>query len=250
MSAETQVVKDLFGTKMWGDGTEQALLSPARIEGEDVARAWSPEESAKHPREKAGTSKGGKFAHKGTGEVAEGMAVFETEHRYAENETLLLMDGSGFVFRKSGNEGSIQMTPEEMARVPAGSVGSHNHPTPTNFSPDDMRFATDLNLSETRMVCADGLFTLRPGSGGWLPADWKDRVPQEFFPAAGETEGAPDGVLVWVLCAWQSQQARNELLPLVQSGAMTPAEATRAHRSRSIPVIAGFLGWQYEEHQL
>jgi hypothetical protein len=107
-----------------------------------------------------------------TGEMTDTGRRLLAEHEasiYAQTwETAVVLDSSGKVLlRKSGDERSVTFTPEEVEKL-RGGVLTHNHPSSSSFSDDDVQLAVLKGLREIRAVGRDGsLYRLGVGSKGW-----------------------------------------------------------------------------------
>ena len=95
---------------------------------------------------------------------------FEKSVRSNSTESFYAEDGEGKkILFKNGSKSSVDFSPEEMANMRAYSniSVSHNHPSSSSFSSDDLVFGSRVNAKELRVVTKDFDYTYSPSSTGW-----------------------------------------------------------------------------------
>lgn len=96
-------------------------------------------------------------------------------------------DGSEF-FRKRGERDYVPFTLDE-ARSFSGRVLTHNHPSGSSFSPQDIALAAEYGLAEIRAVGRTYDHSMRPPlKGGWSTKFWAEVVEPAFRRAHQEVE--------------------------------------------------------------
>jgi len=122
-------------------------------------------------------------------------------------ETAIFVDNDGVeVFRKKGNAKSVSFTREECEMV-AGNIMTHNHPSGTSFSEEDIRFLKSWGATSLRATSTDYLHEMSLTEQG-LSASKKD------FDAALTTS---------------QKKTKKELTAKLNSGEITYQEANAIH---------------------
>jgi len=83
------------------------------------------------------------------------------------------------VLDKPGQRSLVRFEDDEMDRMFGAAVFTHNHPSDTSFSDDDVELACTLELGELRVVGPTWTHIMRPGPGGWSDRLWLDRLKDE-----------------------------------------------------------------------
>ncbi|WFN35611.1 hypothetical protein L1S32_05780 [Methanogenium sp. S4BF] len=63
--------------------------------------------------------------------------------------------------------GFFTVIPEEMTQQIRGCILTHNHPSDRSFTRSDLEEASLFGLKEIRVVGRTGLYSMKPGAGGW-----------------------------------------------------------------------------------
>ena len=95
---------------------------------------------------------------------------FEKSVRSNNTESFYAEDGAGDkILFKNGSKSHVEFSPEEMARMRTyNNISvSHNHPSSSSFSLDDLIFGSRVNAGELRVVTKDFDYTYTPSSTGW-----------------------------------------------------------------------------------
>lgn len=89
---------------------------------------------------------------------------FESSIRNNKFETGAVLDKDGNVIASFVGEKSKVSIPTAAAR---NATISHNHPSGSSFSIQDLKTASTLNLQEVRAVGAEYTYSMKPGPNGW-----------------------------------------------------------------------------------
>lgn len=81
--------------------------------------------------------------------------------------------------------GFFTVIPEEMKELIKNSILTHNHPSGCSFTKWDLKEASFFSLKEIRVVGRTGVYSMKPGVGGW-PA------PNTITDCFSAIEGDPD----------------------------------------------------------
>ena len=106
----------------------------------------------------------------------------------------------------------------------AGRILTHNHPQNTSFSWQDVRLALLVGLAEIRAVGTLYVYVFRPPAG----VMWEDVAD-----------------LVEIV----RRQVEQELVPAVNTGTLTPAEANLLYWHQVWAGIAEIRGWDYRREE-
>jgi hypothetical protein len=101
---------------------------------------------------------------------------FEERVKNQNFESALIVDGNGEVIvQKNGDKDSVTFSEDEMRNILEAqkTTLTHNHPSNSAFSKEDMKFAANTGLFEIRAVTKDHVYVLRrePGAEKW-PAEY------------------------------------------------------------------------------
>lgn len=90
--------------------------------------------------------------------------IYRTERIISENryETAVVYDSDGTIsFKKKGDFDTVKFTKSQLSKL-KGKILTHNHPSNSGFSTDDIIFMQKHNLSEMRSCNMFGTHILRP----------------------------------------------------------------------------------------
>jgi SPP1 gp7 family putative phage head morphogenesis protein len=109
--------------------------------------------------------------------VTKKQRIEKAENEIAGNkfETGIAFDAKGNeVFRKKGGKHQVAFSASESEKI-KGTTFTHNHPSGSNFSPDDLDFFDSLDLKEIRAVSEDFVYSLSrmPGARAPNPGEYK-----------------------------------------------------------------------------
>lgn len=74
-----------------------------------------------------------------------------------ETAIIISQDGSTIIDKSDGNKSQVAFTPDEVAKM-NDAILTHNHPSSSAFSAEDVNILVQANLSEIRAVLKDGGF--------------------------------------------------------------------------------------------
>ncbi len=105
-------------------------------------------------------------------------------------ETALAFDRDGnIIFRKKGVKDQVEFTQAEIERMRNSPLFTHNHPSGSSLSAQDVHFATGVNINEMRAVGQDYAYSIAHAGERWpewskLNAEiqhWNAQVRKEFW---------------------------------------------------------------------
>lgn len=120
--------------------------------------------------------------------LQEALDLHEPELLKRATEKLMSFDASGkLLFEKAGTRSMVQFTDDEVKGF-KGTFCTHNHPSGTSLSPEDVRLALFHELAEIRAVGSRYRYSLQPNPGHDLPKSWERfaRIFQEQYIEADE----------------------------------------------------------------
>jgi hypothetical protein len=147
----------------------------------------------------------------------------ENDIRGNQFETFVAVDGNGEeVYRKVGGRGSVLFSDAEIevlqsARPP---VFTHNHPSSSSFSFEDVAFASRIGSGEVRVAVGGGAFVMRG-----IPSEDETR---EFLTEAMAIDF----------------QQRAEWQPRVNSGELSIPVANRTHKDEVWKKVTSLPRWR------
>jgi lambda family phage portal protein len=97
---------------------------------------------------------------------------FEERVKNQNFESALIVDGNGeVIIQKDGDKDSVTFSDDQMRNILGAqrTTLTHNHPSNSAFSKEDMKFASNTGLFEIRAVTKDYVYVLRrePGAEKW-----------------------------------------------------------------------------------
>lgn len=171
--------------------------------------------------------------------VAASLAKFETKGRAGRvTEALTAIDPDGEVaFLKEGSERYVTVQPDEIDSL-TDAVLSHNHPSGTSFSPEDIHLAAHANAREIRAFGTNSLGDSYLHVMSRVGDRWPD-IPRISF----EFTKANDAV-------------RSEFTPRINAGTMSLSQANSEHYHEVWQRVVGALqdepsgGMRYERRKI
>lgn len=157
----------------------------------------------------------------------------ETKNRY---EILAAIDKDGQVlFRESGTVNQVSLTADMKKKLYDTAILTHNHPSSSSFSPDDVYTTVKYRVKEMRAVAPDSLH----GSGYYYI---RPKVPADISDEDGIIE------FIFKLHTEVSKLNREKILKyqsLIDAGEMSVTLAKLRHFDEIWEVIAKRRGWEY-----
>lgn len=98
---------------------------------------------------------------------------FEEEIRYRSDVEItgFFSEDGILLLRLQGacrpGDGCCTVIPDSTEDVISGQIMTHNHPSDASFTCKDLMEASFFHLKEIRVVGRTGIFSMRPGPGGW-----------------------------------------------------------------------------------
>ena len=117
-----------------------------------------------------------------------------------QTEKCFAFDPQGnVIFEKEGDKNSIYFTQEE-SNIIKGHIFTHNHPSSSSFSKEDITTACNLILPEIRAVGAKYRHSMKPPDSGWSQQVFKQVIEPEYERASNEvywefTKAIKDGTM-------------------------------------------------------
>lgn len=122
-------------------------------------------------------------------------------------ETALAFDRNGnIIFRKNGVKDQVEFTKAEVEKMRNSPLFTHNHPGGGSLSPQDVHFATGVNINEMRAVGQDYAYSIAHTGQRWPEWEKLNREIQHW-----------------------NQVVRTEFTKAVNAGTMHPKNAEFLH---------------------
>ena len=119
--------------------------------------------------------RGGSSGMQGKGGGGGNLSDIESKIRDDSVETAALIgpDGTVLFDKSDGLPGAVYFTKEEVSMMKNG-ILTHNHPSGTTFSPEDVSMAVNSGLKEIRAVHSNGVYSLTRqfDVGGTVPSKY------------------------------------------------------------------------------
>ncbi len=153
--------------------------------------------------------------------------IKETEAKLITRKTekaVVFADDGTIVFEKAGGESSVSFTPDEL-RLFENNILTHNHPSGSSFSMDDVELATFWNLKGIRACGSQHRYYLNRPASGWSREIWKKKIK----PLAEKIHN----------------DVFRQFSELINKGKLTPEEANYRHWHEVWSRVAKEVGLDY-----
>lgn len=154
-------------------------------------------------------------------------AIKETETQLIKRKTekaVVFADDGTIVFEKAGEKSSVSFTPDEL-RLFENNILTHNHPSGSSFSMDDVELATFWNLKGIRACGSQHRYYLNRPASGWSREMWKKKIK----PLAEKIHN----------------DVFRQFSELINKGKLTPEEANYRHWHEVWSRVAKEVGLDY-----
>lgn len=215
---------------MAGVGNEK--VDKNSIEGiVDNARGYNPNRD-----EKSGQFTFGPKKQKAT------IAAREKDIRHDDYETFVAVDGSGkILLDKKGERAHVLIAKEEIQMLTEAKdvVFTHNHPSSSAFSKNDLIMGSRIDAKEIRITSEKYEYSFKPGG------------PDNKFPSSVPSEnGWADAGQISQMYEYFNARAYDKYMPVFKSGKISENEAWLIHTDEVMENLASELKSTYTRKEL